>query len=249
MANSIPISESSQILTVQQSWVPLRGANSSASEMVSSLLFGEKLEILSREKDWLYVRCLHDQYTGYIPESYLSSNLSVNWNNELHFISQTQYLIIENQGFWLSPGSKIPVDLSEQLVAHKFHNLDWRSFLMQYLNTPYFWGGRSVFGIDCSGLTQVFAEFMGHSIPRDAYQQAEIGETIKFENKIPGDFAFFTNDAGKVTHVGVILEDNKIIHASGKVRIDSLTSEGILHAEDDILTHKLSVIKRVFNEK
>jgi len=116
---------------------------------------------------------------------------------------------------------------------------------LQFLNAPYLWGGRSIFGLDCSGLTQVYARLLGFSLPRDAYQQAELGETIAFENQHYGDLAFFTNHLGKITHVGVIINQNQIIHASGMVRQDLLTSEGIVNTNTQKLTHTLAHIKRM----
>ena len=119
-------------------------------------------------------------------------------------------------------------------------------YAMLYLNAPYLWGGRSPFGIDCSGLTQMTYRLQGTEIPRDAQQQAELGKTLSFiEESQPGDLAFFDNSEGKIIHVGLILENNYIIHASGKVRIDRLDQQGIYNNEIRSHTHKLRLIKSI----
>ena len=115
-----------------------------------------------------------------------------------------------------------------------------------YLNAPYLWGGRSPLGIDCSGLTQMVYRLQGIDLPRDAYQQAKVGTTLSFiEESEPGDLAFFDNDEGKVIHVGMILEENHIIHASGKVRIDRIDQQGIFNNDLGVHTHKLRLIKSI----
>ena len=103
---------------------------------------------------------------------------------------------------------------------------------LMYLNAPYLWGGRSPVGIDCSGFTQIVYRLQGVDLPRDAYQQAKVGTTLSFvEESEPGDLAFFDNNEGKIIHVGIILEDNHIVHASGKVRIDRIDQQGIFNTE------------------
>ena len=115
-----------------------------------------------------------------------------------------------------------------------------------YLNAPYLWGGRTPLGIDCSGLTQMIYRLQGIDLPRDAYQQAKVGTTLSFiEESEPGDLAFFDNEEGKVIHVGIILKDNHIIHASGKVRIDRIDQQGIFNSEIGNHTHKLRLIKSI----
>ena len=117
---------------------------------------------------------------------------------------------------------------------------------MMYLNSPYLWGGRTPFGIDCSGLSQMVYRLNGIDIPRDADDQAEIGTTLSFvDESETGDLAFFDNSAGKVMHVGIILENNHIIHASGKVRIDRIDQQGIFNKEEGKHTHKLRLIKSI----
>ena len=117
---------------------------------------------------------------------------------------------------------------------------------LMYLNAPYLWGGRSPLGIDCSGFTQMVYRLQGVDLPRDAYQQAEVGTTLSFvEESEPGDLAFFDNAEGKITHVGIILEDNHIIHASGKVRIDRIDQQGVFNTEIGNHTHKLRLIKSI----
>ena len=111
---------------------------------------------------------------------------------------------------------------------------------------PYLWGGKSTFGIDCSGLTQQVYKLGGYELPRDAYQQAELGEVLSFvEEAEPGDLAFFDNADGKIIHVGIILGDYKIIHAHGKVRIDPFDSNGIFNTDSQKYSHKLRFIKKV----
>jgi cell wall-associated NlpC family hydrolase len=117
----------------------------------------------------------------------------------------------------------------------------------KFLNTAYLWGGRSVFGIDCSGFSQVVYKFLNVCLPRDAWQQAEHGDIVKsLHEAVCGDLAFFDNEEGKITHVGIVLNPHEIIHSSGKVRLDKLDKEGIVNLENKQRTHKLKVIKRYF---
>jgi cell wall-associated NlpC family hydrolase len=113
-----------------------------------------------------------------------------------------------------------------------------------FLNTPYLWGGRSVFGIDCSGFSQLVFKMAGKRLLRDACQQAGQGTPVKSDQAQAGDLAFFTNESGRVVHVGILLEKGLIIHAAGKVRIDQLTAEGIINVDTGLKTHSLSGIRR-----
>ena len=115
-----------------------------------------------------------------------------------------------------------------------------------FLNAPYLWGGKTIFGIDCSGFTQLVYKLSGYKLPRDAWQQAELGHPLSFvEEAQAGDLAFFDNEEGKIVHVGIILPNNEIIHASGKVRIDKFDHYGIFHSENKKYSHMLRVIKRI----
>ena len=119
---------------------------------------------------------------------------------------------------------------------------------MMYMNTPYLWGGRHPFGIDCSGIVQVCYKMIGLNLPRDAYEQASVGNALSFiEESQPGDLAFFDNAEGKIIHVGMLLEDNYIIHASGKVRIDRIDHQGIYDNEHSDYSHRLRIIKRIID--
>ena len=115
-----------------------------------------------------------------------------------------------------------------------------------YLNAPYLWGGKTPFGIDCSGFTQMVYKLCGHKLFREAKQQATQGEVLSFiEESEPGDLAFFDNNEGVITHVGIIMKDNYIIHAHGKVRIDRIDHSGIYNVDSKRHTHKLRVIKKI----
>ena len=101
-------------------------------------------------------------------------------------------------------------------------------------------------GVDCSGFVQTVFKLAGNTLPRDAYQQAEIGNTLNFvDEAVAGDIAYFDNDEGRITHVGIMLDNKKIIHASGKVRIDLIDHYGIYNEETSNYTHKLRLIKRL----
>ena len=118
---------------------------------------------------------------------------------------------------------------------------------LQFLHAPYLWGGKSILGMDCSGLIQLCCSILGFSMPRDASQQAKEGEALSLDDARTGDLVFFANDLGRITHVGIVSKPGFVLHASGNVRIDSLTQEGIYNAELDLLTHKLHSVRRIFS--
>jgi cell wall-associated NlpC family hydrolase len=116
----------------------------------------------------------------------------------------------------------------------------------QFINTPYLWGGKTVFGMDCSGFTQILYRIAGMDIPRDSHQQVENGTTVGFIKEArTGDLAFFGNDEERITHTGIMLEGGRIIHASGKVRVDLIDQQGIYNKELKRYTHRLRVVKRM----
>jgi cell wall-associated NlpC family hydrolase len=248
---------------------PLRSEPSHRTEMVSQLLFGECCEILDQAgRDWYRIRAKFDGYEGWSQSAHLVEV------DESEYESAGQALTPE----WVTAleynGHPMMVPMGSQLTAMKNGKAKWRKNQVHYkgkiwdaakadtdprsirqltykfLNTPYLWGGRSVFGIDCSGFTQIVFKFLGISLLRDAYLQAGQGEAVGFlEETRTGDLVFFDNEEGRITHVGILLNTNEIIHSSGKVRIDKIDNMGIVQSETFERTHHLRVIKRLLVEK
>lgn len=256
-----------------QSLVPVRAEAADASEMVNQLLFGDLVELLDTDRQWRRVRSRDDGYEGWIDEKMVQALPSnwlpsvVDWK-----LVTTPYVpalsIVDGKGtpLHLVQGSKIPVlRKQEHPSSYSFEfpeghltiriprgNLapigqpDAGSLLdtsADYLCAPYLWGGRSPWGIDCSGFTQVVYRCHGIQLPRDASQQVQEGLEVSFEEKRPGDLAFFENEKGKVIHVGFVLPDGEIRHAHGNVHDDRLDESGIWNVKG-IRTHRLCSIKR-----
>ena len=244
---------------------PLRAEPMHKSEMSSQLLFGEVVEILDKGAEyWIPVRCLYDNYEGWITRSHITEivepiakekwHLASDWTNEIIFNETPMHIPFgsELRGLkngqaewgrfsWSFKGSHL-----DPFITHRNEKTVIR-LTHRFLNSPYLWGGRSVFGIDCSGFSQLIYKCLGVSLLRDAYQQATQGEGIGFLQEVKcGDLAFFDNPEGKITHVGILLNEREIIHSSGKVRIDKIDSQGIVNTDTQERTHQLRLIKRYF---
>lgn len=226
---------------------PIRASISHQSEMISQLLYGETIDIQEIKGDFAKIKVHFDAYEGWISTNQISL---VADENSLKIDPQivTETFIIANlpEGkMLLSMGSEIRLKSDKSFTKPDLENI--AETAKQFLNVPYLWSGRSFFGVDCSGFVQLVYKIHGLSLPRDAYQQAEIGDVLSFvEEAKPGDLAFFENEEGKITHVGMMLEDQKIIHAYGKVRIDDLDSSGIFNNDLKKHTHKLRFIRSIF---
>ena len=243
--------------------IPLRIEPSDKSEIVSQVLFGEHFEILEHQKQWSKIRIQYDDYEGWVDtkqfqiiskESYdqLSKDAIVLNADLIEYITTpTNILIPIPLGATLSFINYSEINnLNFSFEGTKTCGIKPKEHLIQsaflYLNAPYLWGGKSPFGIDCSGFTQMVYKLNGYKLYRDASQQAQQGEALSFiEESEPGDLAFFDNEEGAIIHVGIIMENNYIIHASGKVRIDRIDHLGIYNAETNKHTHRLRVIKKI----
>ena len=239
--------------------VPVRSVADDTGEMISQLLYGEHFKILEARKSWSKIRMAFDRCEGWIR------------NNQVFAIEQPEYDVLE-----ASEGLKYAADLvsfvatkervllpivlgssvhTTKTLGHVFEgtffeNKQDKPNLIQiallYLNAPFLWGGRTPFGLDCSGFTQMAYKVNGYRLKRTALEQSAQGEALSFiEESEAGDLAFFDTKEGVIDHVGMIMENNYIIHCDGKIRIDRLDHTGIFNSESNRYTHQLRVIKKI----
>lgn len=238
--------------------VPLRNEPADPSELVSQVLYGEIFKIIEQRKKWSKIRLAFDKYEGWIDnKQYLEISeehyKTINQQPIKLSTDLVEFIVDENQQiFPVSIGSTLNgINLLNHVydgsfVDHQIEKSNLIKTAFLYLNTPYLWGGKTPFGIDCSGFTQMIYKLNGYKLLRDASQQATQGEALSFiEESEPGDLAFFDNSEGAIIHVGIIMENNYIIHAHGKVRIDRLDHSGIYNVDKNTHTHKLRVIKKI----
>lgn len=248
------------------SLVPMRAKPSDAAEMISQLLFGEHYTVVeeSEDKKWLKICNAFDEYEGWIDKKQ-HHHISKEYFDQ---IGETEYkvcidliskILFKQQINHVVAGSVLPllnnpIFKDEENIAFNgmsktlYQKWGVTALLNQatkYLNTPYLWGGKSPFGIDCSGFTQVVYKTGGYKLPRDSSQQILKGTEVEYNDRKGGDLAFFTNDEGKMNHVGILMDAGRIIHASGQVRIDVFDDKGIRNVEKNAYTHHFYKLKRI----
>lgn len=234
--------------------------------MVSQLLFGETVEVQESKDNWRFVVCAWDGYTGWVDAKQLmrltASEFEDYRQQQTLNLSLVEGLMAADYFIPLTMGAVLPkydglrCQLGEQtyqfsgpVVTPDQQQLgnEWIvKIARRYLNAPYLWGGRSPFGVDCAGLTQMVYKIAGIKLLRDAAQQVTQGRTVDFmEECQAGDLAFFDNGKGAINHVGIILPECHVIHSSGKVRVDKLDHFGIFNRDLNRYTHQLRIVKRL----
>ncbi len=250
--------------------VALRQEPKEVSEQISQLIFGDTFTILQENDEWAFIKLSFDNYEGWI-----SRKQYINISSEEHFVltkskplyTSFPFTRIKIENIKTTKTHIINAPIGSRLLSKSYRVNSYRIEILQdnlippfrfskqnleeltnlFDRVPYLWGGKSIFGIDCSGFSQTIFKFFGVNLLRDASLQITQGEKIEnLSQAKAGDLAFFCSDAGKITHVGILLSNSKIVHASGFVRTDRIDEKGIIREEDKTYSHTLCQINRYF---
>jgi len=249
--------------------MPVRKEATHRAEQVTQLLFGERMIILEVSRDWAKIQVAWDEYEGWCRLSQLTT-----FNNKREYHKPAKYVAGSHKDKLIMDEGEMELPMGSELVSVKKGKVkvvhEWGKYkgkklnihkaqlncealkaaAYKYLHAPYDWGGRNIAGIDCSGLTQMAFKLCGRKIPRDASLQANEGILVDFlQNAQCGDLAFFDNKDGKIVHVGILLDNETIIHATdtaGRVVVDRIDQAGIISTTLKMRTHNLRFVKRLF---
>ncbi|MBB4183464.1 cell wall-associated NlpC family hydrolase [Sinorhizobium terangae] len=218
--------------TISVSVTPLRRRPDLACGTDTELLYGETARVLDVAGGWAWVKADLDGYVGYVPEAALSSSNAP----ATHFVAVPRTFVYRGadlrfpQAFALSMGSRVHVVGEAETRGTRYFLLDsglavianhcvpanealagdYVSVATRFLETPYLWGGRSGFGIDCSGLVQLSMQMVGSDAPRDSDMQARgLGRAISREELLRGDLVFWKG------HVAIMEDEKTLVHANG----------------------------------
>lgn len=247
---------------------PLRKENSERSEMISQLIFGDCFKILQQIEDKIQIENFEDQYSGWVDQK---QTIEISQTDYKAYTETPKQIVNQAQTHIIQTNQKnkqkiiYPIYLGSQVIGEKFqvgeilfqiiepHHINKPktnihsliTIALKYISAPYLWGGKSLYGLDCSGLTQMCYKQIGVHLLRDAKDQVTQGEEVKtLEEAEKGDLCFFHNSVGQITHVGIYIGGNQILHASGQVRVDPIDQQGILPKYSNEYTHQLNKIKR-----
>ena len=243
--------------------VPLRATGSEEAEQLTQLLFGETVDVLEEAERWIRVHNHADGMEGWVDFKMLTKMSDDEFASYSAALKEATALVGMPMAFALSRnnGQTIPLAAGTRLPKYKDGTFEIlgvpfqiepgmvlegplplsQDSLMQLsrflLNAPYLWGGKNVLGMDCSGLTQVLMSLMGVQILRNASEQATQGQPVaSLKDAQPCDLVFFDKN-GRVTHVGILLTEDTVLHCSGRVKVEKIDEEGIVSSENNTLYH------------
>ena len=251
--------------------IPVRAEAREGAEQNTQILFGETFDILETIPRWSRVRLDSDGQEGWVDAKMVASMTedeyaaySKAYQQAAMVAMPMTYAVSENNGqtIPLTAGTRLtnyangrfevlgvgfridPSMVSTQAMELNQQHL--QQAVRFFLNVPYLWGGKNALGMDCSGFTQVVMSLFGKHLLRNASEQVTQGQPVaSLEQAQTGDLAFFDHEDGKISHVGIILSPDTIIHCSGRVKVEKLDEKGIYSAEQGTYTHHLATIRRV----
>ncbi|MGM9830705.1 MAG: NlpC/P60 family protein [Paludibacteraceae bacterium] len=258
---------------VLHSVVPVRAAAAEEAEQLTQLLFAETVEVLEQLPRWTRIRNDYDGQEGWVDFKMLSPMTDEEYaayqkadmtymvkfpmafamshnNHQTIPLTAGTHLPDYKDGVFRILGVEFSID--PQMVTAPMP-LTMDNFMQTtrfFLNIPYLWGGKNALGMDCSGLSGIVLSLFGKKLPRNAGEQVLLGEVVPFLQEAQcGDLAFFDHhsrqaDLTDISHVGILLNSEYILHCSGRVKVEHIDSNGIISAETGTLTHDLRVIKR-----